>query len=54
MKLAIFNIGQTLVRSDEPQPVQVAKQLEKTLSALIPAMMGDHAFLDKLEKSLAR
>jgi hypothetical protein len=34
--------------------VQVAKQLEKTLSALVQAMLGDHAFLQKLEKSLAR
>jgi hypothetical protein len=34
--------------------VLVAKQLEKTLSALVPAMLGDHVFLEKLEKSLAK
>ena len=54
MKLAIFNIGRTLVKTDELQAVQVAKQLEKTLSALVLALVGDHAFLEKLEKSLAR
>ena len=54
MTLAIFNIGRTLVQSEEPSPVLLNKQLELILPKLIPAILSDHNLLTRLEASFSR
>jgi hypothetical protein len=54
MKLAIFNIGHTLVHSEEPQAILLGRQLELYLPALVPFILEDQDMLKKLESSFAR